>query len=439
MILYTFYMLHNTNSGSPENQTTSEASYKASLARQASRTLAQTSDESRTAALEMISAKLRDFSSDIIEINQLELSTAREKGLSESFLDRMMLNDERIEGMASGVSEVAGLEDPIGGIEDMSERPNGLKVGKMRIPIGVLASVYEARPNVTIDIAAIAIKSGNAVVLRSGSDAHKTSSILAEIARNAVSEAGIDIRSIQFIESTDREEVDHLLAAEEFIDLMVPRGGSELIARVRDNAKMPVVAGGIGVCHTYVDGDADFEMAGDIVLNAKTRRPSVCNTLDTLLVDRSAAAEFIPLVSQRLADAGVNMHVEPETITLLPVSANVLPLQQEDYDTEWLSLDCSIRVVDGLAGAIEHIAQHGSGHSEAIVTSSSDNSKTFLAAVDASAVFVNASTGFNDGGEFGLGCELGISTQKMHARGPMGLKELTSYKWIVLGEGHTRP
>ena len=382
MILYTFYMSHNTNSGSPENQTTSEASYKASLARQASRTLAQTSDESRTAALEMISAKLRDFSSDIIEINQLELSTAREKGLSESFLDRMMLNDERIEGMASGVNEVAGLEDPIGGIEDMSERPNGLKVGKMRIPIGVLASVYEARPNVTIDIAAIAIKSGNAVVLRSGSDAHKTSSILAEIARNAVSEAGIDIRSIQFIESTDREEVDHLLAAEEFIDLMVPRGGSELIARVRDNAKMPVVAGGIGVCHTYVDGDADFEMAGDIVLNAKTRRPSVCNTLDTLLVDRSA---------------------------------------------------------DGLAGAIEHIAQHGSGHSEAIVTSSSDNSKTFLAAVDASAVFVNASTGFNDGGEFGLGCELGISTQKMHARGPMGLKELTSYKWIVLGEGHTRP
>jgi glutamate-5-semialdehyde dehydrogenase len=349
------------------------------------------------------------------------------------------LNHERIAAICQGVREVAILPDPIGNIEDMSERPNGLKIGKMRVPLGVMASVYEARPNVTIDIAAIAVKSGNAVVLRSGSDAHRTSSLLAEIARRAIGKSGLDPKILQFIESTDREEVSALLAADQYIDLVVPRGGTGLINKVKSEARMPVVAGGVGVCHTYVHADADVQMATDIVVNAKTRRPSVCNTLDTVLVHREVASQLVPRLTNMLAKVGVSLHADSESIPMIDEAATVFPVKPEDYDTEWLSLNCSIKLVDDMQDALDHIGRHGTGHSEAIVTSSTESSKEFLTSVDAAAVFVNASTGFNDGGEFGLGCELGISTQKMHARGPMGLRELTSYKWIVLGDGQIRP
>ena len=307
------------------------------------------------------------------------------------------------------------------------------------MPLGVMASIYEARPNVTIDIATIAVKSGNAVVLRSGSDAHRTSSLLAEIARGAIESSGLDPKILQFIESTDREEVSALLAADQYIDLVVPRGGTGLINKVKNEARMPVVAGGVGVCHTYVHSDADIQMATDIVVNAKTRRPSVCNTLDTVLVHREVARRFIPRLTNMLAKVGVTLHADSESIPMIDEAATVFPVKPEDYDTEWLSLNCSIKLVDDMHDALDHIERHGTGHSEAIITSSTESSKNFLKSVDAAAVFVNASTGFNDGGEFGLGCELGISTQKMHARGPMGLRELTSYKWIVLGDGQIRP
>jgi glutamate-5-semialdehyde dehydrogenase len=417
----------------------SEATYKSRLAREASRDLANSTDAVRTRALELMADEIATSESKILAVNEDELTLAAENNLDMAFVDRMTLNHERIAAICEGVREVASLPDPIGNIEDMSERPNGLKIGKMRVPLGVMASVYEARPNVTIDIATIAVKSGNAVVLRSGSDVHRTSSLLAEIARRGIESSGLDPKILQFIESTDREEVSALLAADQYIDLVVPRGGTGLINKVKKEARMPVVAGGVGVCHTYVHSDADIQMATDIVVNAKTRRPSVCNTLDTVLVHREVARRFIPRLTNMLAKVGVTLHADSESIPMIDEAATVFPVKPEDYDTEWLSLNCSIKLVDDMHDALDHIERHGTGHSEAIITSSTESSKNFLKSVDAAAVFVNASTGFNDGGEFGLGCELGISTQKMHARGPMGLRELTSYKWIVLGDGQIRP
>jgi glutamate-5-semialdehyde dehydrogenase len=401
--------------------TMTEAVEKARLARAASRGLAIATADQRNAALRGVADALERETPRILAVNAPEVERARAKGITEAFIDRMVLTEARIAGIARDTRAVAALPDPLGSIEEMTTRPNGLQIGKMRVPLGVVATVYESRPNVTVDIAAICIKSGNAVVLRSGSDAHGSSSILAEIVRREVAAAGLPEDAVQFIDSTDREEVGALLTAHEYIDLMVPRGGADLIRRVRDEATMPVVAGGIGVCHTYVDVDADLEMAERIVVDAKTVRPSVCNAMDTLL-------------ASALDSRGVTLHVDERAARLVPG----VPVTPEDYDREWLSLDCSVRVVSSLDEALDHIAVHGSGHSEAIVTDSWSASQHFLRTADASAVFVNASTYFNDGGQFGLGCEVGISTQKMHARGPMGLRELTSYKWIVLGTGQTR-
>jgi glutamate-5-semialdehyde dehydrogenase len=307
----------------------------------------------------------------------------------------------------------------------------------MRVPLGVIGAIYESRPNVTVDIAAICLKSGNGVVLRSGTDAHDTSSALAAIVVAAAESAGLPAGIVQFIESTDRDEVGALLRAHESIDLMIPRGGAGLIRRVRDEATMPVVAGGIGVCHLYIDDRADLAMARDIAINAKTKRPSVCNAIDTILVHADIAPGFVPMLAQAMGEHGVTLHVD-ERAAPLAASAPQEPVQAEDYDREWLSLDCSVRVVDSFDDALEHIAAHGSGHSEAIITDSYAASQRFVREVDAAGVFVNASTYFHDGGQFGLGVEVGISTQKMHARGPMGLRELTSYKWVVLGNGQTR-
>ncbi len=416
----------------------SEAVERATRVRAASRRLATAPTDHKNAALEAIAAALEAERDAILEVNGAEVERAREHGVSGYFLERMTLSPERVAGMAADVRAVAALPDPVGQIEELTARPNGLQIGRMRVPLGVIGSIYESRPNVTIDIAAVCLKSGNGVLLRSGSDAHATSSVLAAIAAREAAAAGLPEHSVEFIESTDRAEVGAMLQAADQIDLMIPRGGAELIRRVRDEAAMPVVAGGIGVCHTYVDAAADLAMAEAIVVNAKTQRPSVCNALDTLLVHRGVAAEFVPRIARALGEHGVTIHVDSDAAGLAGKAPNAVPITEDDYDREWLSLDCSLRVVDSLDEALSHIELHGSGHSEAIVSDSYQAGQRFVREADAAAVFVNASTYFNDGGEFGLGVEVGISTQKMHARGPMGLRELTSYKWVVLGSGQIR-
>jgi glutamate-5-semialdehyde dehydrogenase len=374
----------------------------------------------------------------ILEVNAGDVARGRERGLNESFIDRMLLTTERIEAMARDVRAVIALPDPVGEVVEVSTRPNGLQIERVRVPLGVIAAIYESRPNVTVDIAVLCLKSGNAVVLRSGSDAHATSQVLAEIVAREVEAAGLPAGVVQFIDSTDRAEVGALLRAHEAIDLVIPRGGADLIKRVRDEATMPVVAGGIGVCHTYIDADADLEMAQRIVVNAKTRRISICNALDTVLVHSAVAAQVLPELSRLLGEQGVTLHADARAASL-STGASTVAVADDDYDREWLSLDCSVRVVDSFEDALEHIEQHGSGHSEAIVTADDMKARRFLTEVDAAAVYVNASTQFTDGAEFGLGAEIGISTQKMHARGPMGLRELTSYKWVIRGDGQTRP
>jgi len=416
----------------------SEAVTKAAAAKAAGRRLAFASTDQKNDALHRIADALLAEEGRILEVNAIDIERGQERGLSESFVDRLALTAERIAGIAADTRQVAGLEDPIGHVEEMRTRPNGLQIGRMRVPLGVIGAVYESRPNVTVDIAALCLKSGNATVLRSGSDAHATSAVLADIVMRAVEAAGLPGGVVQFIESKDRDEVGAMLRAHEYIDLMIPRGGADLIRRVRDEATMPVVAGGIGVCHTYIDADADLEMARRIVVNAKTRRPSICNALDTVLVHEAVAAQLLPELARDLGGKGVTLHTDERAAPLCS-DAPTKPVQPEDYDREWLSLDCSVRVVDSLDDALQHIEDHGSGHSEAIVTNSYAASQRFLAEADAAAVYVNASTQFTDGAQFGLGAEIGISTQKMHARGPMALRELTSYKWIILGEGQTRP
>src|SRR5688572_11366754 len=417
--------------------TRSEAAEKAALAKRASRRMSALSTAQKNEALAGIAGALLDETPHILEVNADEIERARSRGLAESFVERMVLTEERVAGMARDTVAVAGLPDPVGEVIDMATRPNGLQIGRIRVPLGVIGAVYESRPNVTVDIAAICLKSGNAVVLRSGSDAHATSSLLAGIVARAAEAAGVPEGAFQFIDSTDRDEVGAMLRAQESIDLLIPRGGADLIRRVRDEALMPVVTGGIGVCHTYVDADADIEMATEIVVNAKTVRPSVCNALDTLLVHVDVAGTALPALSDALGARGVTLHVDRRAAALVGANRST-PVLAEDYDREWLSLDCSVRVVDTLDDALAHIEEHGSGHSEAIVTESYAAAQRFQREVDAAAVFVNASTYFHDGGQFGLGVKVGISTQKMHARGPMGPRELTSYKWIVLGNGQVR-
>ena len=415
-----------------------EATMKAAAARAASRRMGTVTTDQKNRALEGIAAGLVAAQERILAVNAQDVARGHARGLTDAFVDRMLLTPERIAGIAADTRAVARLEDPIGHIEAMHAQPNGLRIGQMRVPLGVIGAVFESRPNVTVDIAALCLKSGNAVVLRSGTDAHATSAVLAEIVQREAEAAGLPSGAVQFITSTDREEVGALLRAHESIDLMIPRGGSDLIRRVRDEATMPVVAGGIGVCHTYIDAEADLDMAAQIVVNAKTRRVSICNALDTVLVHRAVADAMLPALSRTLGEHGVTLHVD-ERAAALCAGAVTVPVQPEDYDREWLSYDCSVRVVDSLDDALVHIDVHGSGHSEAIITNSYAHATRFQLEVDAAAVYVNASTQFTDGGEFGLGVEFGISTQKMHARGPMGLRELTSYKWIILGIGQVRP
>ena len=423
--------------------TAPELRTKGAAAREAARALARLSAEVRNSAILNIARHLLEREAEVLAANRKDMEAGRRAGLSEALLDRLLLTHERLEGMAADVRQVATLPDPLGEVSDMRTLPNGLQLGRKRVPLGVIAAIYESRPNVTVDIASLCLKSGNACILRGGKEAIHSNTALAAVVRDAVAAAGAPENAVQLIESTDRALVGEMLRMRDVIDLLIPRGGAQLIRYVAENATMPVVTGGVGVCHTYVDAAADIGMAVEVAHNAKTRRPSICNALDTLLVHEAVSASLLPVLGRRWAEARVEMRCDERSLRILNTAEipdlALKPAAQDDFGKEFLALVAAVRVVDSLDEALAHIERHGSGHSEAIVTADYGAAMRFLDEVDAAAVYVNASTQFTDGAQFGLGAEVGISTQKMHARGPMGPRELTSYKWIILGSGQTRP
>ena len=420
---------------------------KGRAARAASRQVARLSTRIKDRALLNVAEALETGQSPVLAANRRDHEAARSNGLDEAMLDRLLLTPERLQDIARDVRAVAALPDPIGETMDMTTLPNGLRVGKRRVPLGVVGSIYESRPNVTIDIAVLCLKSGNACLLRGGKESLHSNTALVKLVREAIAEAGVPPEAVQFIDNPDRALVDAMLRMKEHIDLLVPRGGAELVRFVANNAAMPAVTGGIGVCHTYVDRGADVGMAADIIFNAKVQRPTVCNALDTVLVHSDVAPRCLPRIARELAAAGVELHCDHRALSILGPSplgegelpmGKVLPAVEDDWGQEFLSLTAAVKVVDSLEEALQHIETYGSGHSEAIITEDYSAAMRFLEEVDAAAVFVNASTRFTDGAQFGLGAEVGISTQKLHARGPMGLRELTSYKWVILGNGQVR-
>ena len=409
-------------------------------ARGAAKELARRSTAQKDRALRNVADALLDNQPAILAANELDIEVSRGMGLSDNLLDRILLTAPRLESMAADVRSIAMLPDPVGRVFDMHVRPNGLQVGRKRVPLGVVGAIYENRPNVTIDISALCLKSGNACILRGGKEAVNSNRLLARLVQDAIETAGLPRDAVQLVGDTDRRLVMEMLKMDEYIDLMIPRGGAGFIRFVSENAAMPVVAGGVGVCHTYLDRTASLDKAVAIANNAKTQRPTVCNALDTLLVHAEVAATHLPAVARKWSEVGVEMRCDERAMSLLaPLNGlNLRLAEPEDYGTEFLSLTAGVKIVDSLDEALEHVDAHGSGHSEAIVTEDYSAATRFLDEVDAAAVFVNASTYFCDGAQFGLGAEVGISTQKFHARGPMGLQELTSYKWIVLGNGQIR-
>ena len=418
-----------------------ELDEKGKAAKAASKRLAFLSTEVKNKALLNISEALIDKQDEILAANKIDYEKARASGMSESMLDRLMLSPSRLEDIAQDTKTVADLPDPVGEMFDMRTLPNGLQIGRKRVPLGVIGAIYESRPNVTIDISSLCLKSGNAVVLRGGKEAINSNTALARVAQDACHRAGVPDGAIQLIESIERALVNHMLKMRGIIDLIIPRGGARLIKLISENAAMPVLTGGIGVCHTYVDKSADLNKAVAIAYNAKVQRPTVCNALDCLLVHSQVASDYLPAIAKEWAKAGVEMHCDKRALAILkPISSlNIVPAVDEDWGKEFLSLTAAIKVVNSLDEALSHIENYGSGHSEAIVTEDYSAAIRFLNEVDAACVYANASTRFTDGGQFGLGAEIGISTQKFHARGPMALKELTSYKWIILGNGQVRP
>ena len=410
-------------------------------ARKASRILARLSTEDKNRVLLNLAGLLRSDQTDVLSANLSDYQEAKSDGMDESLLDRLLLTSERLNGTADEVQRVAELTDPIGEVIETNSQPNGLITSRRRVPLGVVGSIYEARPNVTVDIFGLCLKSGNACILRGGKETIRSNTALVSMLRKALSDAGVTTDAVQFVDNPDRALVDHLLKMHEYIDLLVPRGGASLVKFVAENATMPAVTGGIGVCHTYVDRAADLKMAAEIVHNAKVRRPSICNALDTVLVHLEIAADGLPLIAKELTASGVELHCDNRALSILGPDAPdlTMPANEDDWGKEFLSLTAAVKVVDSLDDALEHIETYGSGHSEAIITENDAAATRFLDEVDAAAVYVNASTQFTDGGQFGLGAEVGISTQKFHARGPMGLKELTSYKWVIVGKGHVRP
>ncbi len=414
---------------------------KGKAARDASRQLAHISTQVKNRALHNIADSLMSRQEGILAANKMDYDESKSAGMNEAMLDRLALSPDRLEGMAQDVRGVAALSDPVGEVLDMRKLTNGLQVGRRRVPLGVIGAIYESRPNVTIDISALCLKSGNAIILRGGREAVRSNGALAKIVQDAAIEAGIPKDAVQFIESTERELVNHMLQMNGIIDLIVPRGGQGLIRMVADNATMPVLAGGVGVCHTYVDRGADLDKAVAIAHNAKVQRPTVCNALDTLLVHRDIAESYLPRIAKEWSNSGVQIHCDEKALKVLQdiPGLNISAATEEDWGKEFLSLTAAIRVVDSLDEALAYVERYSSGHSEAIITEDYSAGMRFLDEVDAACVYVNASTRFTDGAQFGLGAEVGISTQKFHARGPMGLRELTSYKWIIMGEGQMRP
>ncbi len=404
-------------------------------AKAAARALAKVETNIKNKALSRMAEALVENTGFIMRENEKDMHFGKSKGLSKAMLDRLLLNEKRILDMAEGLRQIASLPDPIGEVTRGWKRPNGIQIGQVRVPLGVIGIIYEARPNVTVDAAALCIKSGNAVLLRGGSEALNSNKAIAEVISKAGEEAGLPQNSIQYIDIADREAVNIMLKLNDYIDVLIPRGGAGLIKNVVENATVPVIETGVGNCHVYVDADADLKMAEEIIINAKTQRPAVCNAMETLLVNKACAKDLLMSLAPRLLALGVEVRGCERVRELIQ---EAVPATEEDWYTEFLDLILAVRVVDSLDEAMEHIYKYGTKHSEAIITNSYPNSQRFLKEVDAAAVYVNASTRFTDGFEFGFGGEIGISTQKLHARGPMGVEQLTSVKYVIYGEGQTR-
>lgn len=408
---------------------------KAQAAKQAAAKLAVTSTAVKNAALLAMAAAVEAQQSEILAANECDMTAAAAKGMKSSMLDRLKLTAERISGMADGLRQVAGLADPVGNVIDGKTLPNGLHITKIRVPLGVIGIIYEARPNVTADAAGLCLKSGNAVILKGGSEAMESNKTVAAILAQAAEGAGIPAGSIQFINTSDRQAVQDLIHMNGLVDVVIPRGGAGLIQAVVRNASVPVIETGAGVCHTYVDKDADVEMAMKIAFNAKVQRPSVCNAMETLLVHKDIADKFLPMMLMMYNSSAVEIRGDE---AVQEYSGQVHPATEEDWSTEYGDLRLSVKIVDSIEEAMAHIAKYGTGHSECIVTDNYQAAQLFQYTVDAAAVYVNASTRFTDGNEFGFGAEIGISTQKLHARGPMALPELTSTKYLINGNGQVR-
>lgn len=412
-------------------------------AKRAARVVARAGTEEKNAILDRIATRLISEADEILSQNAIDLESGEKSGLSPALLDRLRLTPQRLEGIAADLRHVVELPDPVGEVFEQRELPNGLRLSKQRVPIGVLAVIYEARPNVTIDVAGLAIKTGNAVILRGGSETIHSNQALVGVIHSALAECGFPEAIVQFIDSPDRTLVRQLLRMHRYVDMLIPRGGAALHDFCRENSSIPVITGGIGICHLFVDETADLEAALEVITNAKMQRPSVCNALDTVLVHRKIAPFFLPLMVAHLGEQGVEIRVHENAIPFLSSEkgdfpAYIQPAGADDFDTEWLSLILGVKVVDDIESAIEHISQHSTGHSDGILTSDEVNASRFVAEVDSAAVYVNASTRFTDGGQLGLGAEVAISTQRLHARGPMGLRELTTYKWVIVGNYHVR-
>ncbi len=404
-------------------------------ARKAARQLATCDTAAKNAGLLAIARKLRENKSLILEANRLDIANAEAAGVRTVMIDRLTLTGERIDGIAAATEAVVSLPDPVGAIDEGITRPNGLRILKIRVPIGVIAMIYEARPNVTVDAAVICLKSGNACILRGGKEAYATNRVLVSLMRDAVQSAGIPADVISFVEDTSHDIAERLMRLDGYVDLLIPRGSAKLIQAVVKNASVPTIETGAGNCHVYVDAAADLEMAVNIIVNSKTQRPSVCNALETALVHRDAAAKFLPMMKAALDASSTELRGCPEARAIIK---DIRPATEADWETEYNDYILAVKVVGDIDEAIAHIDKYSTGHSDCIVTDSVSASHKFVAEVDSAAVYVNASTRFTDGGEFGLGAEIGISTQKLHARGPMGLRELTSIKYIVTGDGQIR-
>ncbi|MFW5985085.1 MAG: glutamate-5-semialdehyde dehydrogenase [Halanaerobiaceae bacterium] len=411
-----------------------EVTAQARRAKEASRELAGISTDKKNKALQKIAERLENSQDRILKINQKDMEKGKKKGLSRALLDRLKLTEERINKMAAGLRDIVGLEDPIGEVTRMWKRPNDLHVGQIRVPLGVIGIIYEARPNVTVDVAGLCLKAGNAVLLRGGSNAFRSNQILTTIISEALEQVGLPQNSVELVQTTDRKAVEVIFGLNEYLDVLIPRGGAGLIKRVVEESSVPAIQTGVGNCHVYVDQSAEIDMALNIIDNAKTDRPAVCNAAETLLVHEEIAPEFLPRLKELFAGR-VELRGCEQTREIIP---GIKPAEEEDWYEEYLDYILAVRVVDSIEQAIDHIFTYGSMHSEAIVTENYTKANQFLEAIDAAAVYVNASTRFTDGGQFGLGAETGISTQKLHARGPMGLKELTTTKYIIRGKGQVR-